>query len=126
MRLFTKCKSCNNEILFRNSSNTRVELEMEKGENIALMCPHCNNNSNYLVNEIYTKKSKILRISGPLLFLIGTPILAVWMYYNIPKEAIFHFKTGFMFGLLGVPLAASQILANRDRLRVSSFNNYYI
>ena len=126
MRLFTKCKNCNQEILFRSDSNTRVELEMEKGEKIALNCFHCNEKNNYIVNDIYSKPSKVLRVSGPLFFLIGTPILAIWMYYNIPKEAFFHFKTGFMFGLLGVPLAAAQILANRDRVRVNSFNNYYI
>ncbi|PCI07023.1 MAG: hypothetical protein COB73_08950 [Flavobacteriaceae bacterium] len=125
MRLFTKCKSCNSEILFRNSSNTRVELEMDKGESISLICSHCNKRNDYVVNEIYTKPSKILRISGTLFFLTGTPIFAIWMYYNVPREAFFHFKTGFMFGLLAVPLAVSQILSNRDRVRVNSFNNYY-
>lgn len=125
MRLFTKCKNCNNEINFRNDCSTRVELEMQKGENIFLDCNHCYQKQDYLVNKIYTKPSKILSLSGPLIFLIGTPILGIWMYYNIPKEAFFHFKTGLLFGLLGVPLAVSQILANRDRLRVNSFNNYY-
>lgn len=125
MRLFTKCKKCNKEINFRSSCNTRVELEMFKGESISLSCKYCNQNQGYLVNEIYTKESKILRLSVPLLFLIGTPILGIWMYFNIPKEAFFHFKTGLLFGILGVPLAISQILANRDRLRVNSFNNHY-
>ncbi len=123
MKLFTKCKKCKNEISFRNSSGTRVELAMNEGENIELSCKECLTKNKYLANDIYTKKSKSIEIITTFLFLVGTPLLGYIGYKKIYLSLVGTVKIA---SLLLISSLINSLLAQQDRRRVNTFNREYL
>lgn len=73
MRVYGKRKNCKNEIGYLTSANTRVGFSMQDGENKTLNCKNCGTNTEFHVDELYTKESKVAQIGAGLIFLSEHP-----------------------------------------------------
>ena len=59
MKVFGKCKNCQTEIGFSTSAKTRVEFAMQNAELKTLHCQNCGAATEFHVDELFTKESKI-------------------------------------------------------------------
>ncbi|MCT4645989.1 MAG: hypothetical protein N4A74_13470, partial [Carboxylicivirga sp.] len=87
MRLYTNCHNCKKEIRFSGWESDRVELSKSKGDKIELTCKSCGQKSVYHINRINATESKITRIIGLIIFLVGTPLTLLWIW-----DYIFQFS----------------------------------
>lgn len=81
MKLYTTCKNCKSDIGFNVMVEDRIELKMQKGEEIELTCKKCNHTTKYPVKDIYAKKSKLLDLLAGAMFLFGAGIIFVGQEY---------------------------------------------
>ncbi|GGE01881.1 hypothetical protein GCM10011312_26590 [Planktosalinus lacus] len=79
MRLYTNCHNCKKEIRFSSWDSDRVELSKSKGNKIELTCKKCGQTDLYHLNRIKATESKIAQIIGLTIFLIGTPLVFLWI-----------------------------------------------
>ena len=121
MKVYGKCKKCNNEIGFRTSSNTRVEFAMNVGETKKLNCKNCGINSEIHVDELFAKESKSAKIIAGLIFFIGT-LLALVFVFPVLLKSRNHYVILLVGGLLLVPVIAYGILKKQEQNRVKSRN----
>lgn len=119
MKLFTKCRNCKNEISFKNSCTTRVQLAMQEDENIMLSCKECFIKDKYFVNDIYAKKSKLIKIISSLIFLVGTPLLGYKGFQLFNYSVVGAVRIGV---LLLPPVFIYGFLKSKDKIRVNTFN----
>lgn len=121
MKVYGKCKKCKTEIGYSTSANTRIEFAMQDGENKTLNCKNCGIKTEFHVDELYTKESKIAQIGAGLIFLIGTPLM--FFFVNpIFSGNRNHYVIYIVGGFLLVPVVAYGIIKKQDQTRVSSFN----
>ena len=94
---------------------------MQDGENKTLNCKTCGIKTEFHVDELYTKESKIAQIGAGLIFLIGTPLM--FFFVNpIFSGNRNHYVIYIVGGFLLVPVVAYGIIKKQDQTRVSSFN----
>ena len=121
MRVYGKCPKCGTEIGYSTSANTRVEFAMQDGEKRILNCKNCGTKTEFHVDELYAKESKIAQIGAGLIFLIGTPLM--FFFVNpIFSGSRNHYVIYIVGGFLLVPVIAYGIIKKQDQTRVSSFN----
>jgi hypothetical protein len=121
MKVYGNCKKCKQEIGFSTNANTRVEFAMQDGENKTLTCKNCGIKTEFRVNELYAKESKIAQIGAGLIFLIGTPIM---FYFVSPifmgnNARIVIYAVG---SFILIPVLIYRVIKDQDRIRVNSFN----
>lgn len=121
MKVYGKCKKCETEIGYSTSANTRVEFAMHDGEKKTLTCKNCGTKTEFHVDELYTKESKIAQIAAGLILLVGTPF--IFLFVNpIFSESRNHYSVYIVGGFLLVPVIAYGIIKKQDQTRVNSFN----
>ena len=121
MKIYGKCKNCKKEIDYSTSVNTRVEFAMQDGENKTLNCKNCGIKTEFHVDELFTKESKIAQIGAGLILLIGTPLM--FFFVNpIFTGSWNHYVIYIVGGFLVVPVIAYGIIKKQDQTRVNSFN----
>ncbi len=121
MRVYGKCKNCKTEIGYSTNTNTRVEFAMQDGENKTLNCKKCTTKTEFHIDELYAKESKIAQIGAGLIFLIGTPL--IFFFINpIFTGSRNHYVIYIVGGFLLVPVIAHGIIKKQDQTRVNSFN----
>jgi len=125
MRLYTNCHNCRKEIRFSSWESDRVELSKSKGDKIELNCKNCGQKDFYHVNRIKATESKISQIIGLTIFLIGTPLVFIWIWDYIFQFAYIYVIAGLV-GVIGVPFMIYSIIESEQRKKVSQFNNYKI
>tara|TARA_B100000949_G_C14242337_1_gene434169 strand:- start:57 stop:434 length:378 start_codon:yes stop_codon:yes gene_type:complete len=113
MKVYGKCKSCENEIGYRTNANTRVEFAMQDGETKKMNCKNCGTNTEFHVDELYAQRSKM-----PYL-IVGLTILTIII---ITLYFIFFSDSKYVIIAFGLPLAIYLILTKQDQTRVSDFN----
>ena len=121
MKIYGKCKNCKTEIGYSTSVNTRVEFAMQNGERKSLNCTNCGTKTEFHVDELFTKESKIAQIGAGLIFLIGTPFI-FFVLNPIFSGSRNHYVIYIVGGFLLVPVIAYGIIKKQDQTRVSSFN----
>jgi len=121
MKVYGKCKKCKTEIGHSTSANTRVEFAMQDGETKTLNCKNCEMKTEFHVDELYTKESKIAQIGAGLIFLNGTPLI-LFFVNPIFSGSRNHYVIYVVGGFLLVPVIAYGIIKKQDQIRVSSFN----
>lgn len=121
MKVYGKCKNCKTEIGYFTSTYTRVEFAMQDGEKKALNCKNCGTTTEFHVDELFTKASKIAQIGAGLIFLIGTPLM--FFFVNpIFTGSRNHYVIYIVGGFLLIPVIVYGIIKKQDRMRVNSFN----
>jgi len=121
MKIYGKCEKCKTEIGYSTSAHTRVEFAMQEGEKKTLNCKNCGIKTDFHVDELYTKESKLAQIGAGLIFLIGTPLM--FFFVNpIFAENRNHYAIYIVGGFILVPVIAYGIIKKQDQMRVSSFN----
>lgn len=121
MKVYGKCKNCKTDIGYTTSANTRVEFAMQDGEKKTLDCKSCGIKTEFHVDELYAKESKIAQIAAGLIFLVGTP-LTFHMINPIFTGSQNHYVIYVVGGFLLLPVIAYGIINKQDQTRVSSFN----
>ena len=121
MKVYGKCKNCKGEIGYSTNANTRVEFAMQDGENKTLTCKNCGIRTEFKVDELYAKESKIAQIGAGLIFLIGTPIMFLFVS-PIFSESRAHYVIYVVGGFLLIPVIVYGVVKKQDRDRVNSFN----
>jgi len=122
MNVYGKCKSCNTDLSYRTSADTRVNFAMKDGEIIKVNCANCGNNNEFHVDEMTAKHSKVAQIAAGLILLLGTP-LVFFLVNPIFTGSRNHYVIYVVAGFLLVPVFAYSIINKQDQTRVSSFNN---
>ena len=121
MKVYGKCQKCKTDIGRSTHMNTRVEFAMQNGEQIVLDCKKCGIKTEFMVDELYAKESKIAHISAGLIFLIGTPL--VFFFVNpIYTGSHSHYVIYVFGGFLLVPVIVFGLIKKQDQERVNSFN----
>lgn len=121
MKVYGTCKACNIENGYTTNANTRVEFAMQDGETKTLNCKNCGTNTQYHVDELFAKPSKIAQIIAGLVFLIGTPL--VFLLVNpIFTGNRNHYVVYIVGGFLLIPVFAYAVINKQDQTRVSDFN----
>lgn len=113
MKVYGKCKNCTTEIGYSTNSYTRVEFAMQDGETKKLNCKNCGTNTNFHVDELYAKSSKMPYLVGTLAVLTSIIIVLYFLFLTDSKYIIVSF---------GLPLVIYIILTKQDQKRVSDFN----
>tara|TARA_R110000868_G_scaffold261995_1_gene520369 strand:+ start:6683 stop:7084 length:402 start_codon:yes stop_codon:yes gene_type:complete len=121
MKIYGICEKCKTEIGYSTSANTRVEFAMQDGEKKTLNCKNCEIKTEFHVDELYTKESKLAQIGAGLIFLIGTPLM-LFFVNPIFSGSRNHYVIYIVGGFLLVPVIAYGIIKKQDQTRVSSFN----
>ena len=121
MKVYGKCKNCKDEIGYSTYANTRVEFAMKGGDKKTLNCKSCGTNTEFHVDELYAKKSKLAQIIAGLIFFIGTPLTLLFAF-PILSESKNHYVIYLVGGLLLAPVLAYRIIKKQEQTRVSSFN----
>jgi hypothetical protein len=121
MKVYGKCKNCKTEISYSTSANTRVEFAMQVGEKKILNCKNCGMKTEFHIDELYKKESKIAQIGAGLVFLIGTPLM--FFFVNpILIGSRNHYVIYVVGGFLLIPVIVYGIIKKQDQTRVNSFN----
>lgn len=123
MKVYGKCKNCQSEIEYSTSENTRVEFAMRVGENKTLNCKSCNTTSDFHVDELYAKESKIAQIGAGIVSLIGIPLVFFVVnpvFTSSENNNSFYVVGGFLL----TPIVIYGIFKNQDQNRVNSFNRH--
>jgi hypothetical protein len=121
MKVYGKCKKCKNEIVYTTNANTRVEFAIQEGETKTLICKNCKVKTEFKVDELYAKESKIAQIGAGLIFLIGTPLM--FLFVNpVFSGSKSHYVIYTVGGFLLVPVLIYGYMNQHDRARVNGFN----
>lgn len=121
MKVYGKCKNCNNEIGYSTNANTRVEFAMQDGENKTLDCKNCGTKTDFHIDKLFAKESKIAHFAAGLILLIGTPLMFFFVNPIFSKSQN-HYVIYVVGGFLLVPVIAYGIIKKQDQTRVNSFN----
>ncbi|GAA4281917.1 MULTISPECIES: zinc finger BED domain-containing protein [Gaetbulibacter] len=121
MKVYGKCKKCNAEISYSTNSGTRVEFAMQEGENMTLTCQKCGIKTDFFVDELYAKESKIAQISAGLIFFIGTPIMFLFVS-PVFMQSRSNYVIYIIGGFLLIPVIIYGTIKKQDQMRVNSFN----
>ena len=132
MKLESKCKHCGKYIEFYENVSDRVELSLEKGDNIELSCKICSTKNHYHLNNVKAKKNRLISIIGFLIFIIGTILI-----YHFIGEFYFEHKEQFesknnyssfgrILGAFAIPFVIFQLIENIQMRKVKRFNSYFI
>jgi hypothetical protein len=73
MKRYTTCKNCKEDMIIHSSSNSRHELENERGRYFNATCEHCNKENEYHVNDVKAKEGSpnmVFIILGGLLVIL--------------------------------------------------------
>src|SRR5690606_13798067 len=114
MKVYGKCKSCNNEVSFRTYANTRVEFAMQDGETKKINCKNCGTNTEFHVDELYANRSNMPYLMVALAILT---IIIITLYF------LFFIDNNYVIIAFGLPFVVYLILTKQDQVRVSNFNN---
>lgn len=125
MKVYAKCKKCENEIEYSTSANTRVEFAMYEGEIKKLDCKNCGTKAEFHVDELFAKASKMVQMGAGVIFLIGTPLM-IFFLYPIFTESRNHYVIYIVGGCLLVPVTMYGMIKSQDRTRVNTFNRSYL
>jgi len=109
MKLFTYCKSCKKEIKIKSSSETRPDLQMEKGREFKVNCQNCGTVEKKHVNDVKAQANNIIIYSGIGLGTIASILL--WIFYGTIASLAF-----------AIPILIYQQQMNS----VKSFNSYTV
>jgi hypothetical protein len=52
------CKNCKEDLIIKSSSNSRHDLEDERGRYFTAKCEHCDHENEYHVNDVKAKQGK--------------------------------------------------------------------
>ena len=121
MKVYGNCKKCKQEIGYSTTANTRVEFAMQDGENKTLTCKNCGIKTEFSVDELYAKESKIAQIGAGLIFLVGTPIMFFFVspvFMQSGSNYVIYVVGGFLL----IPVIIYGVIKQQDRIRVNSFN----
>jgi len=77
------------------------------------------------VNKIKATESKISQIIGLTIFIIGTPLVFLWIWDYIFQFAYIYLIAGLV-GVIGVPFMIYSVIEREQRKKVRQFNNYKI
>ena len=122
MNVYGKCGNCKNDIAYSTNANTRVEFAMQDWERGSLKCENCGKETEFHVDELFMKESKIAQIAAGLIFLLGTPLMFIFLntvFTGIRNHYVVYILGGFLL----VPVVAYSIIKKQDQTRVSTFNN---
>jgi len=122
MRLYTNCHKCKKEIKFSSWVSDRIELSKSKGNKIELTCKNCGQKDLYHVNRIIASESKIAKIIGLIIFLVGTPLMFLWIWDYIFQSAYVYVIAG-LIGLIGIPAMIYSIIEKEQKNKIRLFNN---
>ena len=122
MKLFTNCSNCKTEISFSTWYSDRVEFKKSKGDNVKLTCKSCNKTDKYHINSIKAKKSKFALLIAFIIFLIGTPILLLFLWDYFLKVNYFYGMLGLLIPLT-IPSVIYMVISKNESSRVRLFNN---
>lgn len=121
MKVYAKCKECNDEIVFSTYTTNRVELAMKEGDYKKLDCPTCDAKNRTPIDDIYTKKSNLVDWIGVIIIFVGT-VVAVLLIFPVLYKTSNPFGVYVTSATLLLPGVIYGLLKKQDRDRVSNFN----
>ena len=71
----TYCTSCKKDIIIKSSAATRPDLQMEKGDEFEVNCPHCGNIEKKHVNDVKAEPNNTLILIGAGIGIVAAIIL---------------------------------------------------
>ena len=121
MKLYAVCDKCKSDISFWTWNINQIDFKKSKNEWIPLTCKRCNHMEKYHIDTISARESKVALIVGLTIFLVGTPLLFIFLWDYL-------FKTNNVYTILGlvtpliVPSLIYGIISKNDLKRVRNFN----
>lgn len=125
MKLIVNCKDCRNKIELKKSVNDRVQLAIEMGNEFKIKCDKCSKESNYQVNDVKAKESKLIALIAFCIFFFGTGIIGYLLkdYLFRPNNPYNVLAIG---GLLLIPSIVYMIMTKQERENTRRFNSYWV
>jgi len=120
MKIYGTCKECIKEQGSWSLVNTRVELAMEKGDEINFKCKSCGTENCVSVDETYAKQSKIALFSALAILLLSAPI-SIYIATMQASVGASTFIISIGTGL--IPFTCYGLILKNDRTRVNSYNH---
>ena len=121
MKLYAVCIKCKSDIPFWTWNVHRTDFKKSNNEWITLNCKKCNHKDKYHIDTISARESKVALISGLTIFLVGTPLLFIFLWdYLFTTNNIYT-----IFGLVApliIPSLIYGIISKNDLQRVRNFN----
>ena len=120
MKLYTRCKSCKEEVSFYSSVNERPELEMQKGKEFDLTCNSCYKKLKYHVNDFDATKSLGQKLTSFGIALALVIALILSEFYVLSLGLIFY------GGIFLVPTIAFAIIHKQQQTQLNAFNRFKV
>lgn len=121
MILFTKCRSCKNEIAIKSYATDRIDLAKDMGETFPIQCLGCLTTEKYHINDVRAKGTKIIKLIAFAITVLGT--LAVGYFLGSYLLRLEKPNVGLYF-IFTFPSFLGFYLLKYDRDNVRRFNEY--
>jgi len=109
MKLVTRCKSCNKDIIIKSNAATRPDLQMQKGDEFKVNCFNCGKIDKKHVNDIKAEANNMIILIGVAIGVIAS--IALWV----------------LFGTIGtIGLAIPILFWYQQMDAIKGFNSYMI
>ncbi|WP_157822013.1 hypothetical protein [Tenacibaculum sp. Bg11-29] len=93
MKLYTNCMSCKKDVIIKSKSQTRPDLQMEKGSEFSINCLSCGKTDKKHVNDIKAEIDKKILLIG-----IGIGVvlsIGLSIFYGVIATLIISFPLLF-------------------------------
>ena len=121
MKLYTKCSTCMTDISLWTWYSDRIDFKKSNKDFINLTCKKCKQTDRYNIDNVKAKESNTAQIIALSIFLIGTPVLLIFLW-----DYIFKINNIYAILILILPLIVPSliysIIIKNDRQRVRLFN----
>ena len=121
MKLYAVCNKCKSDISFWTWNSNRTDFKKSNNDWITLSCKKCNHKAKYEIDTIYARESKVALIIGLIIFLVGTPLLFIFLW-----DYLFHTNNVYIILGLVIPLIVPSliygIISKNDLQKVRNFN----
>ncbi len=80
MKLVTRCKSCNKDIIIKSNAATRPDLQMQKGDEFKVNCFNCGKIDKKHVNDIKAEANNMIILIGVAIGVIAS--ITLWVLFG--------------------------------------------
>ncbi|MCL2131391.1 MAG: hypothetical protein FWH36_02885 [Lentimicrobiaceae bacterium] len=123
MKIFAVCKNCQQKIKVKGIYPTRIDIAMEKGEEIELICPFCKEKGEYKVDNINAEEDG----RNTIFFILLFPLIGLILWFLYPFVVKSGIKAAFILPAgIAIPILLYTVISRNRTNKVKIFNSTFV